>query len=126
MKRGFVICLVALAGCSTDATGVPVPSGDWGGQNAELVVTDGGATARFKCGASGQIPSPLGLDDSGRFTAAGTYDPRLVQGGPRPATYSGRLSGDELDFTIEVEGSSVGPFVVFLGRPASFDVCNFS
>jgi hypothetical protein len=115
-----------LASCVSDPTPAQVPVGDWGGTNADLVVTESGATAQFKCGASGQIPLPLRLDASGRFTASGTYDPRLVQGGPRPATYTGRVSGSQLELTVEVDGSALGPFTLFPGRAAAFDVCNFS
>ena len=110
----------------SDPTPSQVPTGDWGGKNAELLVTASGATAQLKCGASGQITLPLRLDAAGRFTASGTYDPKLVQGGPRPATYTGRLTGSQLELTIEVESSALGPFTLLRGQPASFDVCNFS
>jgi len=126
VRRGFLVCGFALAGCVSDPTPALVPVGDWGGRNAELVVTESGATAQFKCGASGQVAVPLRLDPSGRFTVAGTYDSKLVQGGPQPATYAGRVSGSQLELTIEVDGSALGPFTLSPGQAASFDVCNFS
>jgi hypothetical protein len=126
LKEIVVLCCLALAGCASDPTPPQVPSGDWGGRNAELVVTASGATSHFKCGANGEIASPLSLDTTGRFTAQGTYDPRLVQGGPRPATYTGRLNGSEMELTVEVEDSALGPFTLHRGEAASFDVCNFS
>jgi len=121
----LLLC-VALSGCSSSPTPVEVPAGDWGGRNVDLVVTDTGASAQFKCGASGVIAVPLRLDSSGAFTVAGTYDPKLVLGGPRPATYTGQLSGLQLVFTIQVEGSTIGPFALVKGWAASFDVCNLS
>jgi hypothetical protein len=125
VRRGLLLLCLALSGCTSDPSPVQVPAGDWGGKNADLVVTESGATAQFKCGDTGQVAVPLRLDPSGGFAVSGTYDPNLVQGGPRPASYTGRLSGSQLQLTIQVEGSARGPFTLVRGQAASFDVCNF-
>jgi len=122
----FLLGCLGFLGCASNATLVSVPRGDWGGHNADLAVTDAGATAQFKCGAVGQVVQRLSLDGSGRFTATGTYDPRLVQGGPRPATFSGSVSGSHLQLSIQTADGTVGPFDLVMGQAASFDVCNFS
>jgi aspartyl-tRNA synthetase len=54
-----VAAVVAETACSDSADAVP--QGRWGGRNAELVVTADGATARFKCGATGMIDESLRL-----------------------------------------------------------------
>jgi hypothetical protein len=122
----FLLCSLGLLSCTSNPGLASVPRGDWGGHNADLTVSDSGATALFKCGAAGQVAQPLSLDGSGRFTATGTYDPRLVLGGPRAATFSGALSGSHLQLSIQTADGAVGPFDLVMGQPASFDVCNFS
>lgn len=117
---------LVLVGCTSSSLPVSVPPGDWGGHNAGLTVTRTGATALFKCGASGQITQALSLDGSGRFSASGTYDPKLVQGGPRPATFTGMLSGSNLQLTVQTGDSVLGPFDLSQNQAAMFDVCNFS
>jgi hypothetical protein len=102
-----------------------VPEGEWGGRNLDLVVSATGASGTFKCGAMGRIDQPLVLDPSGGFELPGTYDPVLVSGGPRPAVYSGSLSGSTLQVTVTSQGVAVGTFQVAQGRAAAFDVCNF-
>src|SRR6185436_17386934 len=49
-----------------------VGKGNWGGQNALLEVSEGGAQIRFNC-AQGSIELPLTLDSEGRFSAKGTF-----------------------------------------------------
>jgi hypothetical protein len=103
-----------------------VATGLWGGHNVELQVEDMGATAQFKCGAVGQVNGRLTLDSSARFDAAGTYDPKLVLGGPRTARYTGSLQGDRLVLNVEVEQTTIGPFDLQQGQRGAFDVCNFA
>jgi hypothetical protein len=122
---GAVLVLV-LAACRNGSNGMNVAKGVWGGRNLELLVEDGGATAQFKCGAVGQVNDGLRLDDAAHFDAPGTYDPKVVLGGPRPARYTGRLQGDHLALNVEVEHATIGPFELQRGRAGTFDVCNFA
>lgn len=126
MKRGLAALVVAgCAACSTDYTAVPVSPGDWGGANVELHVTETGATALFKCGAMGTLTAPLTLDSSAHFTTGGTYESRLVQTGPQPATYLGAVTADRLMLTVRLDGQSLGPFDLQLDQPPTFEPCNF-
>jgi hypothetical protein len=120
-----LVAVLGLASCSTDYTGVAVPTGEWGGTNAGLEVSETGATALFKCGAQGAIAEPLRLDATAHFQASGTYEPRLVQTGPRPATYLGLVSGDHLVLTVRLDGESLGPFELLAHQQPQFDPCNF-
>jgi hypothetical protein len=120
------IFLFALAGAACDREGVvSVAPGEWGGTNVELLVTDNGASATFKCGAVGRLVGPLMVDGSGRFDASGTYEPKLVQGGPRPARYSGSLNGMHLTLQVQVANDASQTFELTEGQPAAFDPCNY-
>jgi hypothetical protein len=125
-KSLLALCSVVLLGCASNPMPVSVPSGDWGGHNADLTVTDVGATAQFKCGAVGQVTQALSLDSSGRFSVSGTYDPKIVLGGPRPATFTGSLTGSRLQLSIQTGDTVLGPFDLGRNEAAAFDVCNFS
>ena len=120
------IFLIGLAGAACDREGVvSVAPGEWGGTNVELLVTDSGASATFKCGAVGRLVGPLMVDGSGRFTASGTYEPKLVQGGPRPAQYAGSLNGTHLTLQVQVANDPGQTFELTQGQPAAFEPCNY-
>jgi hypothetical protein len=85
-----------------------VPAGEWGGDHVRLTVSESGAVVDFDC-AHGKIDGALPLDARGQFDVAGTLV--LEQGGPqrpdeipdsRPARYSGRVSGKEMQLTVAV------------------------
>lgn len=127
-QRAAVLILTGflLAGCR----GERVPNGAWGGDHVALTVTDNGGRVEFDC-AHGTLDHPLGLDDRGRFSVAGTFVPE--HGGPvrsdeaaqtRPARYQGRLDRDELEFTVTVEGQpGQGPFTVALAKAPKLTKC---
>lgn len=127
-KRAFIVLSVAavLAGCADDPVPADVATGTWGGRNIELTVDGQGGTFLFKCGAVGRAEGALALDSSGHFAVGGTYEPKLVQGGPRPARYTGSLSGTRLTLNVEVDQTTLGPFELQQGQPGAFDPCNFS
>lgn len=104
---------------------VPVSSGEWGGANVGLHVTETGATALFKCGAEGILTAPLVLDSSAHFDVGGTYESKLVRNGPQPATYLGAVTADRLMLTVRLDGQSLGPFDLQLNQPPTFEPCNF-
>ena len=128
MGRMFIALVAALVAgaCTSNSRNVSVAKGTWGGRNIELQVGDAEATAQFKCGAVGHVNGRLDLDASAHFAAPGTYDPKLVAGGPRAAYYSGSLSGRRLSLSVEVDQTEIGPFELQQAQKGSFDVCNFS
>ena len=106
---------LGLAGCggggSSDSGGPApisiVPAGNFGGTNIGLAVTAAGGTVQFPCRSTGTITSPLTLDGSGHFSAAGTVVP--VTGGAQPvgstpksyaATFSGTTDGTNVTLTV--------------------------
>ena len=123
--RVVVLAGLFFGACESDPMALRVPSGEWGGQNIELQVTDLGASARFKCGAVGTLGQPLTLDGAAHFSVDGTYDPVLVLGGPRSAVYSGSLSGSHLLLTVTIGQDGLGPFDLAPGQAGAFSVCNF-
>jgi len=116
--------LLVVVGCNQEGN-VAVTPGEWGGRNVDLVVTDVGASATFKCGAVGRLTGPLMVDDTGHFSAAGTYEPKLVLGGPRPALYSGTLSGSHLALGVQIGSDTPQQFDLTLGQAGSFEPCNY-
>jgi hypothetical protein len=54
MRVTLPALLLTAAGLAVSCsdTAAAVPRGRWGGRNAELLVTDAGALALFKCGAT--------------------------------------------------------------------------
>ena len=127
-RRAFIALSVGfvLAGCAADPVPADVAAGTWGGRNVEVTVDGQGATFLFKCGAVGRAEGPLALDSSGHFAVDGTYDPKLVQGGPRAARYTGNLSGTRLTVNVVVDQTTLGPFELQQGQAGAFDPCNFS
>lgn len=118
-----MLATLLLAGCGSDRMTVPV--GTWGGANVEFDVTATGADALFKCGAVGHIASPLQVDGDGAFSTDGTFEPRLIQGGPRAAHYSGRISGTSMHLDVAVGSAAVQGFDLVSGRAGAFEPCNF-
>jgi hypothetical protein len=106
----------------TQAAGDRVPSGEWGGDQVGLTVTEQGARAEFDC-ASGEVNQPLMIDAHGRFDVPGTYaqqrGPEPSGGYPRrPARFAGQLTGDALMFKVSLteSGDNIGSFTVVRGR----------
>jgi hypothetical protein len=117
------VAFLAMAACS-NTTDDTVALGLWGGPNAEVTVTASGGTARFKCGATGSIATPLRLTGAA-FDAIGTFTPVVVQGGARPAEYKGSVSGNAMTLQLIVAGQDSGTFQLQKDQPGRMDVCNF-
>ena len=117
-----VAAAVAETACSDSADAVP--TGRWGGRNAELVVTASGASARFRCGATGVIEESLRLE-AGSFDEPGTFVTPVLNAGAQPARYMGSVSGADMTLALAVSGQAAGTFSLRLGAEPTFDVCNF-
>lgn len=109
-----------------------VAAGTWGGQSAQLDVTEAGAQVRFGC-AHGDIEKPLMLDAEGRFNVRGTFvagvkGPLREDDPPqsRPAVYSGVVRDKVLTLTVTVEGSKEegGTFELRQGEPGRIRKCH--
>ena len=109
-----------------------VAAGKWGGQNAQLDVTEEGAQIRFSC-ARGKIEQPLTLDAEGHFSAKGTF----VAGGmgptreddppkSRPAVYSGVVRDQVMTLTVVVadDKEEGGTFELTRGEPGHIRRCH--
>jgi hypothetical protein len=133
-----LLCLWQGGSCEGGKTGAMaqqqqncVANGVWGGQNAHLEVTEGGAQVRFTC-AHGSIEEPLTLDAEGRFSANGTFVAEPV--GPsradeptsRPVVYSGvvRDKSMTLTFTFKDNKEKGGTFNLTQGEPGSVRRCH--
>jgi hypothetical protein len=111
MKRLLISVLLLTVGCS--APPVADLRGEWGGEHVSLTITDAGSSLEFDC-ARGAIPGPFAVDAAGRFNLSGIYTPGT--GGPEPITprpsqaaaYTGRVSGQRMTLTVELEGSLPG------------------
>ena len=118
-----VATVVAETACSDSADAVP--EGRWGGRNAELVVTAAGASARFKCGATGMIDESLRLEGGSSFDVPGSYSTPVINLGVQSARYAGSVSGSDMSLALSVAGQPAGTFQLHLGAEPAFDVCNF-
>jgi len=117
-----VAAVVAETACSDSVDAVP--TGRWGGRNAELVVTATGASARFKCGATGAVDESLRLE-AGSFDEPGTFVTPVLNVGVQPARYMGSVSGSDMTLVLSVSGQPAGTFSLRLGAEATFEACNF-
>ncbi len=122
--------LVVLSGVGcTDATGPAAVTGLWGGPDATVTLSSAGGTVEFACG-SATIDSGWQVDDNGTWRASGQYfaggGPLPSEGRPpHPATYTGRVQGDFLTFTVTVGdlATSLGPYTVRRNAPGASEIC---
>ena len=138
MMRYAFLCLVAAActGCRHDGGVLPPPgnqlaAGEWGGDDAGIVVNDSIAHVHIGC-TVGNFAVPVTLDSARRFNVAGRYVLRAfpVQVGPElPAQFAGVIDGNELTFTVAVNDTvekrvvALGPVKVYYHRQATMRQC---
>ena len=106
--------------------GLPLPAGIWGGEQAELISTEKGATVRLFCSHGAADPILAG---GGRFSVPGWL---VREGGPvpiddspfrRPALYVGVIEGETLTLTVFAGNDSFGPFTLVHGRKSTLGPC---
>jgi hypothetical protein len=109
-----------------------VAVGSWGGQNALLEISEGGAHIGFSC-ARGTIEGPVTVDADGRFSAKGTFTaegmgPRNEDDPPksRPAVYSGVVQDKKMTLTVTLpdDKNEGGTFELTLGEPGRVRRCH--
>lgn len=104
-------------------------AGEWGGPDATVTLTQAGGTVEYACG-SGTIDSGWKVGAEGAWRATGQY---FSGGGPVPsegrpphaASYSGRVEGNILTFSVVVPdlGVVLGPYAVKRDTPGASEIC---
>jgi hypothetical protein len=123
--------------CSSGATTtVPpfdgdIPLGNWGGENAGMIVSDTAMHLHIGCtygDASGRVPVGAG----GQFDVTGSYMLRaypIAVGPAVPARFTGRLDGSKVTITATVDDTVrdttvvLGPVTVAYGADAKLGPC---
>jgi hypothetical protein len=109
-----------------------VATGNWGGQNVQMDVTEDGARLRFSC-ARGSIEQPVKLDAEGRFSVEGTFTagamgPQREDNPPesRPAVYTGAVKDQEMTLTITLTETKeeAGKFTLTHGKSGRLWKCH--
>jgi hypothetical protein len=112
---------------SATPPGVVQPS-VWGGDHAQLTVSDAGATIQFDC-ARGTLGTPLTVDQNGRFEQNGTLVPG--HGGPvqanetpeqEPARYVGTIQNGTMTLTV-TSAHLASTFTLELGQQGRLVRC---
>lgn len=123
-------------GCARTDSVLPPPGnqlalGQWGGENAGILVENDVAHVHIDC-TFGNFPMPITLDANRRFSVAGSYVLRAypVQTGPDlPAQFAGVLEGSRLTFTVAVNDTvekrvvALGPTTVVYKREPKMQNC---
>ena len=139
-KRALAcLCLAAAVGlaCSSAATTtVPpfdgnLPLGNWGGENAGMIVSDTAMHVHIGC-TYGDVSGRVPVGTAGQFDVAGSYMLRaypIAIGPTVPARFTGRLDGAKVTITATVndtvQGKTVvlGPVTVTYGAEAKLGPC---
>jgi hypothetical protein len=127
--------LLLLATCDDDSLvetdPVRLEVGEWGGQNAGVIVSSSTAHVHVGC-TLGDFPAPIELDAEGRFSVAGSYLVRafpIAVGPTMPAQFAGVVRNGSLTMTVAVNDTIqkelivLGPVTVTYGREARMGPC---
>jgi hypothetical protein len=119
--------LFLFIGCSSPVA--PAVDGQWGSNQAGLVITRAGGSVTLQCG-TGTIDAGWTLTPDGDFSASGmTYaggGPEPVGGRPpRPSVFTGRVSGDtfRLSIVVTATNTTIGPLVMQRNGPQISQLC---
>jgi hypothetical protein len=137
MVRGILLAasLLLLTTCDDDSLvetdPVRLEVGEWGGQNAGVLVSPTTAHVHVGC-TLGDFPAPIALDGDGRFSVAGSYLVRafpIAVGPTMPAQFAGVVRNGSLTLTVAVNDTIqkelivLGPVTVTFGREARMGPC---
>jgi hypothetical protein len=129
------VVVIACSSATTTTTLPPfdgnLPLGNWGGENAGMIVSDTAMHLHIGCtygDASGRVPVGTG----GQFDVAGSYMLRafpIAVGPAVPARFTGRLDGAKVTITATVNDTVrdttvvLGPVTVTYGADAKLGPC---
>ncbi len=96
----------------------PGVTGQWGGPEAAMTLSDQGGSVLYACG-EGTVDPDWHLSPGGRWSATGRHyfgGGPVPAGGhqPHPASYQGMLTDSKLRFTVTLTdlGEILGPFTL--------------
>lgn len=121
------LCLGSVDTCGTGTdTGVPIPIGTWGGDNAGAYVEETGMHLHIGC-TLGDAPRPA-ITADGRFEVTGEYNVDAYPvnlGQVHPARFYGTLRGIALKVTVELTDTHqiVGPATLYLNKEPQMGPC---
>lgn len=132
----LVAAIIVVACSSAATTTIPpfdgnLPLGNWGGENAGMIVSDTAMHLHIGCtygDASGRVP----VGSGGRFDVAGSYMLRaypIAVGPAVPVRFTGRLDGAKVTITATVDDTVrdttivLGPVSVAYGAEAKLGPC---
>lgn len=131
----MLIALLTLLATAASAAGAPVAPGriligNWAGDGFAVGADEDRATVQSGC-SHGRTTAPITLDRNGGFITRGYFNPahsgyRLGDIAPRdrPATFTGKVSGNMLVFTLAFDGSSKTlPHTLIRGGSIKFPKC---
>jgi hypothetical protein len=134
MTRHFTrhLALLGPVALLASCAGAPMPDsiiGQWGGNQASLLLAASGGPLSYPCGA-GVIDSSWSITADGHFSGAGVHyfgGGAVPIGGwpPHPARYTGQVEGDVLVLTVTLTDLSenLGPFHLIRGGPDVQETC---
>ncbi|MEO5588356.1 MAG: hypothetical protein ABIS03_02130 [Gemmatimonadaceae bacterium] len=124
----FLTVLAAAIGCNS-GTAAPLTeiSGTWGGEDAGLIAAEKSVHIHVGC-TLGDTDNPIRPRADGSFEASGTYNVDAYpvnRGIIHPATFSGRVAGDQLTLTITLTDTTrvIGPVILVKGKEPKMGPC---
>ena len=106
-------------------------TGDWGGNQIRLSLTDQGGKLELGCAAA-SIDTPLKPDSAGNFSAAGHYEafatgPTAADRPPKlvPVTFTGQITENTMHLSLSNNNKSIAEnYVLQRGRRVKLIRCN--
>lgn len=124
MLIATVATIACYAGTSLPLTEI---SGTWGGDDAGLIAAEKSAHIHVGC-TLGDTDAPIRPNADGSFEASGTYNVDaypIDRGIIHPATFSGRVDGDQLTLRVTLTDTVrvIGPVILLKGKEPKMGPC---